>query len=57
MANAVPIPEPPGLPFLGNINEFSPENPLADILRLSDTYGRYLSFSKGILVNYRLASF
>lgn len=35
----VPIPEPRGLPFLGHIAEFSPENPLDDILRLADTYG------------------
>ncbi|KAF6828803.1 bifunctional P-450/NADPH-P450 reductase [Colletotrichum musicola] len=36
----VPIPEPRGgLPFLGHIAEFNPENPLDDILRLADTYG------------------
>jgi cytochrome P450 / NADPH-cytochrome P450 reductase len=39
MANAVPIPEPPGYPLIGNIAEFSPENPLGDLLRLADTYG------------------
>ncbi|KAF9872273.1 bifunctional P-450/NADPH-P450 reductase [Colletotrichum karsti] len=34
-----PIPEPWGLPFLGHIAEFSPENPLQDIFRLADTFG------------------
>ncbi|KAK1543827.1 bifunctional P-450/NADPH-P450 reductase [Colletotrichum paranaense] len=35
----VPIPEPRGLPFLGHIAEFNPENPLNDLHRLADTYG------------------
>ncbi|KAK6222971.1 bifunctional P-450:NADPH-P450 reductase [Colletotrichum tabaci] len=35
----VPIPEPRGLPFLGNIAEFNPENPMEDLKRLADTYG------------------
>lgn len=38
MAEAVPIPEPPGLPLLGNLAEFT-TSPLKDILRLADTYG------------------
>ncbi|KAL7810380.1 cytochrome P450 [Trichoderma gracile] len=38
MAETVPIPEPPGLPLLGNLGEFS-QNPIADIIRLADTYG------------------
>ncbi|GKT45276.1 bifunctional cytochrome P450/NADPH--P450 reductase [Colletotrichum spaethianum] len=35
----IPIPEPWGLPFLGHIAEFNPENPNNDILRLADTFG------------------
>lgn len=39
MADSVPIPEPPGLPFLGNLGEFT-ANPIEDIVRLSNTYGK-----------------
>ncbi|KAI8221523.1 Bifunctional cytochrome P450/NADPH--P450 reductase [Colletotrichum sp. SAR 10_96] len=39
MPEEVPIPEPWGLPFLGHIAEFNPENPLEDIHRLADTFG------------------
>lgn len=38
MADSVPIPEPPGLPLLGNLGEFS-ANPTNDIVRLANTYG------------------
>jgi cytochrome P450/NADPH-cytochrome P450 reductase len=38
MNNLVPIPEPRGLPFLGNIGEFT-TSPMNDLLRLADTYG------------------
>lgn len=38
MAESVPIPEPAGLPFLGNLGEFK-TGPLADLTRLSKTYG------------------
>ncbi|KND90461.1 Bifunctional P450/NADPH-P450 reductase [Tolypocladium ophioglossoides CBS 100239] len=38
MAEAIPIPEPPGLPLLGNLAEFT-TSPLKDVLRLADTYG------------------
>ncbi|CEJ80331.1 hypothetical protein VHEMI00520 [[Torrubiella] hemipterigena] len=38
MAESVPIPEPPGLPFIGNLGEFS-SSPLQDLIRLSKTYG------------------
>lgn len=38
MAEAVPIPEPPGLPLIGNLGEFT-TSPLQDIKRLADTYG------------------
>ena len=39
MATTVPIPEPPGLPFFGNMNEINPANATADFVRLADTYG------------------
>lgn len=39
MAEAVPIPEPPGLPLLGNLGEFS-ANPIDDVVRLANTYGK-----------------
>ncbi|KAL4925712.1 bifunctional cytochrome P450/NADPH--P450 reductase [Aspergillus undulatus] len=35
----VPIPEPSGVPFLGNIGEFKSEDSLQDLLRLHDAYG------------------
>lgn len=38
MGEALPIPEPPGLPLIGNLAEFT-TSPLHDILRLADTYG------------------
>lgn len=38
MAESVKIPEPPGLPFIGNLGEFS-ANPLNDLIRLGKTYG------------------
>lgn len=38
MAEAVPVPEPPGLPLIGNLAEFT-TSPLKDIGRLADTYG------------------
>lgn len=38
MAEAIPIPEPPGLPLIGNLGEFT-TSPLKDISRLADTYG------------------
>ncbi|CAM1511159.1 Fc.00g086720.m01.CDS01 [Cosmosporella sp. VM-42] len=38
MTESVPIPEPRGLPFLGNLGEFT-TSPLADLTRLADTYG------------------
>ncbi|OLN81295.1 Bifunctional P-450:NADPH-P450 reductase 6 [Colletotrichum chlorophyti] len=39
MAETIPIPEPSGLPFLGNINEIDPEFPLGSMLSLADQYG------------------
>ncbi|POR33668.1 Bifunctional P450/NADPH-P450 reductase [Tolypocladium paradoxum] len=41
MAEAIPIPEPPGLPLLGNLAEFT-TSPLKDVLRLADTYGGWV---------------
>ncbi|KAL2127195.1 hypothetical protein VTI74DRAFT_11119 [Chaetomium olivicolor] len=35
----VPIPEPRGLPYLGNVREFRSEDSLKDLARLHDTYG------------------
>ncbi|KAG4412171.1 hypothetical protein IFR04_014690 [Cadophora malorum] len=34
-----PIPGPPGLPLLGNINDIDPADSMASLLRLADTYG------------------
>lgn len=39
MADSVPIPEPPGLPLLGNLGEFS-SSPIDDVVRLANTYGK-----------------
>ncbi|KAK1624421.1 cytochrome P450 [Colletotrichum phormii] len=39
MSETVPIPEPSGLPFLGNINEIDPEFPLGSMISLADQYG------------------
>lgn len=39
MAEAVPIPEPPGLPLLGNITNINPEFPLGSMLEMADTHG------------------
>ncbi|KAG6017145.1 hypothetical protein E4U43_002204 [Claviceps pusilla] len=38
MAEAVPIPQPPGLPLVGNLGEFT-SSPVQDLTRLADTYG------------------
>ncbi|PTB40939.1 hypothetical protein M441DRAFT_58401 [Trichoderma asperellum CBS 433.97] len=38
MAETVPIPEPPGLPLIGNLGEFT-SSPLNDLMRLADKYG------------------
>ncbi|KAF9880149.1 hypothetical protein CkaCkLH20_02103 [Colletotrichum karsti] len=39
MSETVPIPEPWGLPLLGNINEINPEFPLGSMMSLADQYG------------------
>ena len=33
------VPEPPGLPFLGNIGDINTEYPLGSFLHLAETYG------------------
>ncbi|KAM3552141.1 hypothetical protein MY1884_007364 [Beauveria asiatica] len=38
MAESIPIPEPPGLPFIGNLGEMR-TSPINDFKRLADTYG------------------
>lgn len=43
MAESAKIPEPPGLPFIGNLGEFS-ANPLNDLIRLGKTYGTSAAF-------------
>lgn len=37
--NTVPIPQPPGLPLLGNINDINPEFPLGSMMNMADKYG------------------
>lgn len=44
MAESVPIPEPPGLPFIGNLGEFQ-TSPINDLKRLADTYGKHYSIT------------
>ncbi|KAI1087852.1 cytochrome P450 [Rostrohypoxylon terebratum] len=39
MSNTTPIPEPPGLPFLGHVAELDRELPLRSFLSLADKYG------------------
>ncbi|KAK2595921.1 hypothetical protein QQS21_006516 [Conoideocrella luteorostrata] len=46
MAEAVPVPEPPGYPLIGNLAEFS-TSPLQDVIRLADTYGEIFRLHLG----------
>ncbi|KAL7949857.1 cytochrome P450 [Trichoderma barbatum] len=46
MADSVPIPEPPGLPLLGNLGEFS-SSPIDDVIRLANTYGEIYRLHMG----------
>ena len=39
MSNTTPIPEPPGLPFLGHVAELDREVPLRSFLSLANKYG------------------
>jgi hypothetical protein len=36
MAELVPIPEPPGLPILGNVTSLNPEYPLGSMMELAE---------------------
>ncbi|MCJ1471761.1 hypothetical protein MMC13_000401 [Lambiella insularis] len=47
-----PIPQPPGLPFVGNVRDIDPENAIASIARLADLYGPI--FKLNILGNERI---
>lgn len=38
MAELVPVPQPRGLPLIGNLGEFT-TSPMADLNRLADIYG------------------
>jgi cytochrome P450 / NADPH-cytochrome P450 reductase len=38
---AEPIPGPPGLPLLGNLNDIDPGDSMSSLSRLADTYGIY----------------
>jgi cytochrome P450 / NADPH-cytochrome P450 reductase len=46
-AELKPIPQPAGLPLLGNMREIDPESPMKSILRLAETYGEIFSLSLG----------
>ena len=45
---AAPIPGPPGLPFLGNLNDIDPGDSLNSLSRLADTYGTQFPSSSHI---------
>ncbi|RHZ59801.1 uncharacterized protein CDV56_106025 [Aspergillus thermomutatus] len=49
----IPIPEPRGLPFIGNIAEFRSDDYLQDLNRLHDTYDgkSYVCVGSNKLVN------
>ena len=40
MANPVPIPEPPGLPLLGNLLDVDLELPLKSLCSLAEKHGK-----------------
>lgn len=50
MANLEEIPGPPGLPFLGNVNDVDPVNSVASLERLAEIYGENEVIP--ILLNY-----
>ncbi len=39
MAATVPIPQPPTLPFIGNLTLIDAQHPLESIARIADQYG------------------
>ncbi|KAI9048833.1 hypothetical protein LZ554_007664 [Drepanopeziza brunnea f. sp. 'monogermtubi'] len=42
-----PIPGPPGLPFVGNINDLDPKGSIASLSRLAETYGSIFKLTLG----------
>ncbi|KAI9875940.1 MAG: hypothetical protein M1830_007702 [Pleopsidium flavum] len=42
-----PIPAPPGLPLLGNINDVDPENSIASLMHLAELYGPIYKLNLG----------
>ena len=46
MAETVPIPQPPPYPLIGNAAEFKMGEPLKDLVRLADTYGKHCYFER-----------
>ncbi|KAF2019092.1 cytochrome P450 [Aaosphaeria arxii CBS 175.79] len=42
-----PIPGPPGLPFVGNISDIDPQNPIKSMMNLTDIYGPIWTLSIG----------
>lgn len=41
------LPGPPGLPFIGNVSDINPENPILSLCNLTDTYGPIWTFHFG----------
>lgn len=41
MADPIPIPGPPGLPLIGNMNDIDQKEGITSLCRLADTYGKY----------------
>ena len=39
MAEIIPIPEPPGLPLLGNITNINPDYPLGSMVEMAEKHG------------------
>lgn len=39
MAEMLPIPEPPGLPLLGNITNINPDYPLGSMVEMAEKHG------------------
>jgi cytochrome P450/NADPH-cytochrome P450 reductase len=46
--DAVPIPQPRGLPIVGNALDFDAEYPLGTVMRLADQYGATLRLDLGV---------
>lgn len=41
----IPIPSPPGLPFLGNVGDIDPNFPLGSMVNMAEKYGEFFSAS------------